>query len=72
MNLPQAKTPHGQESAQRQIAATDKATDALVYEHYDLTEYEISRRKRTEMIHRTIREVPRKNQLFRLRPTEAR
>ena len=36
--LPRAKTPHEQESLQRQIAATDKAIDALVYELYGLTE----------------------------------
>jgi hypothetical protein len=40
-NLPKAKTPHEQESIQRQIAATDKAIDALVYELYGLTEEEI-------------------------------
>ena len=33
-----AKTPHDQESLQRQIAATDKQIDALVYELYGLTE----------------------------------
>ena len=36
----QAKTPHEQESLQRQIAATDKSIDALVYELYGLTEEE--------------------------------
>jgi hypothetical protein len=36
--LPRAKTPHEQESLQRQIAATDKAIDALVYEQYGLTD----------------------------------
>jgi hypothetical protein len=37
-NLTKAKTPHEQESIQRQIAATDKQIDALVYELYGLTE----------------------------------
>ena len=36
-----AKTPHEQESLQRQIAATDKQIDALVYELYGLTEKEV-------------------------------
>jgi hypothetical protein len=36
--LSKAKTLHEQESIQRQIAATDKAVDALVYELYELTE----------------------------------
>jgi hypothetical protein len=36
--LPKAKTPHEQESLQRQIAATDKSIDALVYKLYGLTE----------------------------------
>ena len=40
-DLPKAKTPHEQESLQRQVAATDKAIDALVYELYGLTEEEI-------------------------------
>jgi len=40
--LPKAKTPHEQESLQRQIAATDKAIDALVYELYGLMEEEIA------------------------------
>ena len=40
-DLPKAKTPHEQESLQRQIAATDKAIDALGYELYGLTEDEI-------------------------------
>ena len=39
-DLPKAKTPHEQESLQRQIAATDKAIDGLVYELYGLTEEE--------------------------------
>jgi len=37
-DLPKAKTPHEQESIQRQIAATDKSIDALVYELYGLTQ----------------------------------
>ena len=41
-DLPKAKTPHEQESLQRQIGATDKAIDALVYELYGLTDEEIS------------------------------
>jgi predicted nucleic acid-binding Zn-ribbon protein len=40
-DLPKAKTPHEQESLQRQIAANDKQIDALVYELYHLTEAEI-------------------------------
>ena len=39
--LPKAKTSHEQESLQRQIAATDKQIDALVYELYGLTEEEV-------------------------------
>ena len=39
--LSMAKTPHEQESIQRQVAATDKAIDARVYELYGLTEDEI-------------------------------
>jgi len=39
--LPMAKTPHEQESLQRQITATDKAIDAQVYEFYGVTEDEI-------------------------------
>jgi len=39
--LRKAKTPHEQESLQRQIAATDNQIDALVYELYGLTEEEI-------------------------------
>ena len=39
--LLKAKTPHEQESLQRQVVATDKAIDALVYELYGLTEGEI-------------------------------
>ena len=41
-DLPKAKTPHEQESLQRQIAATDKQIDSLVYELYGLTENEIA------------------------------
>ena len=41
-DLPKAKTPHEQESLQRQIATTDKAIDTLVYELYGLTKEEIS------------------------------
>jgi len=40
-NLPKAKTPHEQESLQRQIAAADGRIDDLVYELYGLTEDEI-------------------------------
>jgi hypothetical protein len=40
-DLPKAKTPHEQESIQRQIAATDKQIVALVYELYELTEEEV-------------------------------
>jgi len=36
--LRKAKTPHEQESIQRQIAATDKQIDQLVYELHGLTE----------------------------------
>ncbi len=36
-----AKTPHEQESLQRQIAATDRQIDTLVYELYGLTEDEV-------------------------------
>ena len=39
-DLPKAKTPHEQESSQRQIAATNKHIDQLVYELYRLTENE--------------------------------
>jgi hypothetical protein len=39
---PRAKTPHEQESVQRQIAATDRQIDALVYELYGLSEDEIA------------------------------
>jgi hypothetical protein len=40
-DLPKAKTPHEQESRQRQIAATDEQIDALVHELYGLTEEEV-------------------------------
>ena len=40
-DLPKAKTPNEQESIQRQIAASDKQIDQLVYELYGLTEDEI-------------------------------
>ena len=40
-DLPKAKTPHEQESLQRQIAATDKQIDGLVYDLYGLSEEEI-------------------------------
>jgi len=36
--LPKAKTPHEQESIQRQIVAADKQIDNLVYDLYDLFE----------------------------------
>jgi len=39
--LPQAKTPHEKESVERQIEATDRQIDQLVYELYDLTPKEI-------------------------------
>jgi predicted nucleic acid-binding Zn-ribbon protein len=39
-DLPKAKTPHEQESLQRQMAATDKQIDSLVYELYGLTKEE--------------------------------
>ena len=39
--LPKAKTPHEQESLKRQVAATDKQIDGLVYELYGLTEDEV-------------------------------
>ena len=40
-DLPKAKTPHEAEALQRQIAATDRQVDTLVYELYGLTEDEI-------------------------------
>jgi hypothetical protein len=39
--LPRAKTPHEQESLQRQIAAADTHIDELVYGLFGLTEDEI-------------------------------
>ncbi|HTW92138.1 MAG TPA: hypothetical protein VMH22_10565 [bacterium] len=38
---PSTKTPHEQESLQRQTAVTDKAIDALVYELYGLMDEEV-------------------------------
>jgi hypothetical protein len=40
-DLPKAKTPHEQESLQRQFAAADKSIVAPVYGLYGLTEDEI-------------------------------
>ncbi len=40
-DLPAAKTAHGKTLLQRQIEATDKEIDKLVYELYGLTEEEI-------------------------------
>ena len=40
-DLPKAKPPREQESLQRQVAATDRQIDNLVYELYGLTEDEI-------------------------------
>jgi hypothetical protein len=40
-DLPKAKTPHEHESIRRQIAATDKQIDELVYQLYRLTDEEI-------------------------------
>ena len=37
----EARTPHEQTALQRQIEATDRQIDALVYELYGLTEEEI-------------------------------
>ncbi len=39
--LPAAKTPHEKDRLEREISATDKVIDALVYELYGLTEEEI-------------------------------
>jgi len=39
--LRRAKTPHEPESIQRQVAATDSQTDALVHELYGLTDDEV-------------------------------
>jgi hypothetical protein len=41
-DLPTAKTPHEQESLQRQITATDSQIGALAYDLYDLTEEEVA------------------------------
>ena len=38
----QARTPHEQTALERQIEATDRQIDALVYELYGLTEEEIA------------------------------
>jgi len=40
-DLPNSRTPDEQESIRRQIAATDKVIDALVYEPCALTEGEV-------------------------------
>ncbi|NLH21458.1 MAG: hypothetical protein GX463_04730 [Methanothrix sp.] len=40
--LPLARTPHEQTALQRQIEATDRQIDALVYELYALTGEEIA------------------------------
>ena len=40
-NLPQTTSPHDTEIIQRQIDATDKQIDRLVYELYGLTDKEI-------------------------------
>lgn len=39
--LQEARTPHDEIALQRQIEATDRQIDALVYELYGLTEEEI-------------------------------
>jgi hypothetical protein len=39
--LPTVNTPHEKETIQRQIDATDRQIDLLVYELYELTEEEI-------------------------------
>ena len=39
--LPAAKTPHAKELIERDIGATDRRIDELVYELYGLTEKEI-------------------------------
>jgi len=41
-DLPKAKTPHEQESLQREIDANERRVDTLVYELYGLTEDEIA------------------------------
>jgi hypothetical protein len=40
--LPSIKTPHEKETIQRQIDATDRQIDLLVYELYELTDEEIA------------------------------
>ena len=40
-DIRKAKTSHKKEVIQRQINATDKPIDKLVYKHYDITEEEI-------------------------------
>jgi hypothetical protein len=40
VNLPEAQTPHEQESLKRTIAATDRQIDRLVYQLYRLTDEE--------------------------------
>jgi len=40
--LPMARTPHEQTALERQIEATDRQIDSLVYELYGLTEEEIA------------------------------
>ncbi len=45
--LSKTKTPHEQESLQRQIAATDRQIDNLVYDLYGLNEDEIRIVERT-------------------------
>jgi hypothetical protein len=45
--LRQARPPHEQESLQRQIAATDKQIDTLVYKSYGLMDNEIQIMQRT-------------------------
>ena len=42
VGTPQAKTPRDQTLLQRQIEATDRQIDALVYELYGLTEEEVA------------------------------
>jgi len=46
--LPAAQTPRDREMLQRQIADTDRAIDALVYELYGLTDEEIALVEREE------------------------
>ena len=40
-DLPKAKTPHEREIVKRQVAATDRQIDALIYELFGLIEHEI-------------------------------